>query len=74
MGVQVARMRGLAKKKLFSCEASPDWLMVEDSSRRPLSSVHLGLMRQVALPNSSPRVSSTLTEAEGRGTATPPTV
>ncbi|MNN96990.1 hypothetical protein D3C81_2160650 [compost metagenome] len=69
----MARTRGLAKKKLFSCEASPDWLMVEDSSRRPLSSVHLGLMRQVALPNSSPRVSSTLTEAEGRGTSTPPT-
>ncbi|MNR27277.1 hypothetical protein D3C85_1445430 [compost metagenome] len=71
-GVQVANRRGLMKVKVFSLSASPDWLMVEPSMRRPLSTVRLSRTRQVPRPNTSPRVSSTLTEAEGRGTGTPP--
>jgi hypothetical protein len=67
IGVQVASNRGLAKKKLFLVLASPDWLMVERSSRRPPSMVRLSLHPPGPLPNSSPRVSSTLTEADGRG-------
>ncbi len=74
IGVQVASRRGLAKKKLFSWAASPDWLMVEVSSRSPVSSTKLGRSRQVALPKASPRVSSTVTEADGRGTGAPPTL
>ena len=74
IGVQVASRRGLAKKKLFSWSASPDWLMVEASRRTPPSSVSFGVIRQVALLKASPRVSSTLTEALGSGTPTPPMV
>ncbi|MNU06211.1 hypothetical protein D3C72_2513300 [compost metagenome] len=60
------------KVKVFSLSASPDWLMVEPSRRKPLSTERLSLIRQTPLPKASPRVSSTFTEADGRGTGAPP--
>jgi hypothetical protein len=49
---------------------SPLWLIFETSMRAPASTFSLGLARQIAFPDSSPRSSSTLTWAAGRGMAT----
>jgi hypothetical protein len=49
---------------------SPLWLMRETSMPGPASTVSFGVARQIVLPDSSPRSSSTFTWEAGSGIRT----
>jgi len=68
MGDQVTVARGLVKDRDFSSATSPDDVTVEASCRSPNSKASWGEARTTATAKASPRLSSTVTLAAGRGT------